>query len=176
MPRTVARERNESGLIVFLDSIRALLINVQNLEVTSSSTEEIENILLLLEESASTLVLISAHVGTSTHDTVLSNFKSAVDAVLAKVRTLCQILTTCIDASQDDQIEFSYIVPSSLPRGPGRPVVVIQREQIEFLRELHFSWAKIARLLGVSESTIHRKRNMLNIPDEHISWTTVSGN
>ena len=107
MPRIVARERNEHGLIVFLDSIRALLISAQNLEGTNSPTEEIENILLLLEESASTLVLISAHVGTSTQDSVLSNFKNTIDAVLVKVRTLCQILTTYIDASQDDQIQFS---------------------------------------------------------------------
>ena len=176
MPRIIAREQNEHGLIIFLNSIRTLLISIQNLEVTHVSTEEIENVLLLLEERASTFVLISADVGTATQDIVLSNFKSIIDATLVKIRRLRQILTTYIGGSQYAQIQFSYIAPSSLQRSAGRPVVVIRREQIEFLRKLQFSWAKIACLLGVSESTVHRRRNELNISDEHISWTTISGN
>ena len=30
--------------------------------------------------------------------------------------------------------------------GPGRPSIVIQRDQIEFLRELRLSWSQIALL------------------------------
>ena len=111
MPRTIVRERNEHGLVVFLDSVRSILIGVQNLEVNGSSMGEVETALLRLEESASTLVLISEYVGTSTNHIILNNFKSTVDALLTKIRTLCQILTSYIDATQDARIEFSYMGP-----------------------------------------------------------------
>ncbi|XP_028393179.1 uncharacterized protein LOC114517591 [Dendronephthya gigantea] len=174
MPRTITRERNERGLSTFLDSIRSLLISVQNLEDTYCSTEVIENLLLHLEESASTLVLISTHAGLNAHDAVLNSFKNDIDAVLAKIRSLCRMLTNYVDDSQEGQLHFSYTAPLSVAKGPGRPAVVVKCEQILFLRELHFSWAKIASLLGVSVSTLNRKRNELNIPDEDDSWTTIS--
>lgn len=37
---------------------------------------------------------------------------------------------------------------------PGRPRVLINRQQLEALREIHFSWSSIARLLGVSGSVL----------------------
>ena len=80
-----------------------------------------------------------------------------------------------LSRDKNAKIQFGYIAPSSAMRGPDRPRIIIQYEQIEFLRELQFSWAKIACLLGVSESTIHHKRNEYNIPEEHNSWTTISG-
>lgn len=58
--------------------------------------------------------------------------------------------------------------------GAGRPVIVIKREQIEFLCELHFSWVKIASLLGVSESTLCRRRRELNLNDDNENWTALS--
>ena len=43
--------------------------------------------------------------------------------------------------------------------GKGRPKVVIEREKIEFLRELHFSWTQIAVLFGVSRRTLYSIRS-----------------
>lgn len=40
---------------------------------------------------------------------------------------------------------------------PGRPRFVIRAEILEELRELGFSWTKIAEMLGVSRWTIHRR-------------------
>ena len=148
----VERERNERGLVAFIDSLRVVLIAVRNLEVNHTSTDEIENILFHLEESATTLILISAHVETNGQDAILRNFKNSIDTVLDKVKTLCQVLTNYIGATEDWPCPASYRAPtSSIATGPGRPPIIIQRDQIEFLRELQFSWAKIARLLGVSQ-------------------------
>ena len=72
--------------------------------------------------------------------------------------------------------ETAYCSPTiSTCNGPGRPRYVIEEEKIRFLRELHFPWKKIADLLGVSESTLRRRRMMYGITgDEDLSWTQIS--
>ena len=63
-----------------------------------------------------------------------------------------------------------------VPTGAGRPRIIIQDEQIHFLRSLHFSWEKIAWLLGVSESTLRRRRQEMHMTDnEHTTWTNITG-
>lgn len=47
----------------------------------------------------------------------------------------------------------------------GRPYFLIPREQLVSLRELGFSWSKIAQLVGVSRRTIFNRRVQLNIDD-----------
>ena len=51
------------------------------------------------------------------------------------------------------------IVPRSLEaqEGPGRPKFKLPQETLEELRELGFSWTKIAKMLGVSRWTISRR-------------------
>jgi transposase InsO family protein len=60
--------------------------------------------------------------------------------------------------------------------GPGRPRVIITRQQIEALRELHFSWSCIARLLGVSERTLERRRQEFQMPMGRACYSSVSDN
>lgn len=48
-------------------------------------------------------------------------------------------------------------------KGAGRPRFLIPQEQLEGLRSLHFSWTKIAEMLGVSEKTIRRRRHELGM-------------
>ena len=39
-----------------------------------------------------------------------------------------------------------------------QPPLEISKRQIECLRELHFSWTKLAELLGISTKTLQRRR------------------
>lgn len=39
----------------------------------------------------------------------------------------------------------------------GRPKIDVSVEEIEFLRQLRFSWTKIAEILGISRSTLYRR-------------------
>ncbi len=41
---------------------------------------------------------------------------------------------------------------------PGRPSFAINKEQLEYLRSLSFSWVGISRLLMVSTSSLYRRR------------------
>lgn len=44
---------------------------------------------------------------------------------------------------------------------------------MEYLRELHFSWTRIAELLGISEKTLLRRRQGLKIDDD-LRWSTLN--
>ena len=74
--------------------------------------------------------------------------------------------------------ENAYSSPTeSTGQGPGRPRYVIAEEQIRFLRELHFPWKKIADLIGVSESSLRRRRSIYGMSGNgDPSWTQISDN
>lgn len=48
----------------------------------------------------------------------------------------------------------------------GQPKFDVAKGQIEFLRDMHFSWEKIAELLGISTKTLSRRRKEFQINDE----------
>ena len=49
----------------------------------------------------------------------------------------------------------------------GRPRFRVTKAQIESLREISFSWTKIAELIGVSRVTLYRRRQELEIGEQH---------
>ena len=48
----------------------------------------------------------------------------------------------------------------------GQPKFDVAKGQIEFLRDMHLSWEKIAELLGISTKTLSRRRKEFQINDE----------
>ena len=60
-------------------------------------------------------------------------------------------------------------------RDPGRPSLVVESDQIQFLRSRHFSWKKIAGLLGISESTLLRRREEYQFINQSPLWTDLNG-
>ena len=50
-------------------------------------------------------------------------------------------------------------------RSVGRPAALVDIEDIEFLRNLRFSYTDVAKILGVSRPTIYRKTE-----DEGVSF------
>ena len=54
----------------------------------------------------------------------------------------------------------------------GQPKFEVSKRQIEFLRELHFSWVRIAELLGISTKTLSRRRQEFQISDQQ-NWTSI---
>lgn len=56
----------------------------------------------------------------------------------------------------------AHTVQTSLP---GRPRFEITRDQIQYLCSMSFSWIQISRLLGVSYSTLYRRRIEYGIPN-----------
>ena len=88
---------------------------------------------------------------------------------LAEVMTLLRELIDCIRVLYRKWDEYADVLDSStVPTRtsyqantnasglPGRPPFCIQKEQLEYLSSLGFSWTEVAALIGVSRMTIYR--------------------
>ena len=105
-------------------------------------------------------------------DYVLQDFKTIIEAVLTNVRFVFRVMTKYEQRGSVDATALSSLACTPIKlAGSGTPVIVVEREQTEFLRELHFSCVKIASLLGISESTLRRRRWELNLSDDNENWT-----
>ncbi len=62
-----------------------------------------------------------------------------------------------------EENQLHFVCPTNAG-SRGRPRLVIPQEQLEGLRSLGFSWTGIAKMLGVSERTIRRRRATFNMP------------
>ena len=58
-------------------------------------------------------------------------------------------------------------------RSPGRPLLAVSIEDIEYLRSLQFSWTKIAQILGISRSTLYRRLEESGIQQD-VQYTSIS--
>ena len=55
----------------------------------------------------------------------------------------------------------------------GRPKIAVPIEEIEFLRQLRFSWTRIAEILGISRSTLYRRLEEDGLP-QAITFSSIS--
>ena len=74
------------------------------------------------------------------------------------------------EGGQDKEL---YSCPTENSGNTGRPRYLISVQQLQFLRDLHSSWIKIAKILGVSRKTINRRKLELGMSEE-LSWSSVS--
>ena len=97
-----------------------------------------------MENAILTLQLL-LHSVWHNEDSVLQDFETITEAVLTKVRFVFRVMTKYEERhSVEAMVSNSFACPTTKLTGAGRPVIVIEREQIEFLLELHFSWVKSA--------------------------------
>ena len=65
---------------------------------------------------------------------------------------------------EDSRVEFSLQCPILRHGDPGRPSFLISKPLIEALIDLGFTYSKMAKILGVSERTLLRRRQDFNLP------------
>ena len=53
--------------------------------------------------------------------------------------------------------------PADIPVLKGCPKKSVDKEQLEYLRSLHFTWEEIGSLMGTSSKTIQRRAKEYNI-------------
>ena len=177
MARDLARERNEHGLFIFFDNFRLLLSTISSFDeaerCNSLLFEDIDQAADRLITAAETIQLVMSDIENNND---LTDVTSILNMTLMKVRNLSDQLQQYRNEKSDSIGEkaFSSLTESGKD-GPGRPRYVIEEDQIRFLREIHFPWKKIADLLGVSESTLRRRRLMYGMTDlEESSWTQIT--
>ena len=93
------------------------------------------------------------------------------EAALMDVNDLLCILHSFLDHYTDlvmqleDQECYAHVMIPTIQTGrAGRPPFSISQSQIEVLVELGYSYAQIARMLGISDRTLLRRREMFGLP------------
>ena len=174
-----ARERNESGLHIFVESLKSLFSQLSRLNdidggIQRLDEESLESFKRRFEDAATTIRLLIDHIseyraqyGTDE----LSSVADSLTTVLTCTDAICGYITRC--ESNSLYLGFTCNLREASGR-PGRPRIEITKEQLEFLRSMHFNWSDIATLLGVSVSTITRKRREHQLNDESPQWTALS--
>ena len=173
--RYIARERNEIGLTNFVDSLRSLFLQIQHLNAREIESEYLETTRSHLESAIASLQLLLVNIG-QTQDRVLVDFKVILETVLRQSRIILEAFVV-LERQDSESRALSFACPTATVQCPGRPALIVQREQIEFLRELHFPWTKIARILGISESTLRRRRDEIQctLDDDVENFSELSG-
>jgi len=105
------------------------------------------------------------HFNSSHANDVVQQYVGHLNELLHHLRIILTIWNENISQVQglrSHDHPFSYMVPSS-SGATGRPKYVISREQLLYLRSMRFTWVEISQLIGVSTSTVYRRRMELGI-------------
>ena len=170
---------------MFVDELKQLLGECHDLtENTVTITDEyLESGIWWLDEASCTLKLIKDQMsmmiivnieGNDEH--AMTNDQAILDALIVCLETTCElkyVISNYIQSPITDRHPRYFVTSCQHMEGHGKPAFTIEKEQIEFLRELHFTWSSIARL-GVSMSTLWRQRLTLNISEQVTKWSTIS--
>ena len=89
----------------------------------------------------------------------LSNVLCILTELCQKIAELVQQWKLYADRIELEAASSCYMVPlQQSTNRRGRPRFSIDREQLEYLRSLSFTWVDISNLLGVSRMTVYRRR------------------
>ena len=85
-----------------------------------------------------------------------------LEVVLRQSRTILEIIVV-LEWQNLENTTASFACPTAALQGPGRLALIVQCEQIEFLRELLFPWTKIAQILGISDTMLRQRPEELQL-------------
>lgn len=89
---------------------------------------------------------------------------------VSQLLNIAEQLQTAVAASYNDIAQSQSLATAVYFAGRrGRPKVSIDEQQLIFLREYSFSWTQIQSLLGVSRSTLWRRRTELGLRGNEIT-------
>ena len=180
MPRrraTVIRERNENGFSLFLQRFKGIL---QLLSTNDGyGQNSISDVKHHLHECYGTvsLLLLDSRQGRAVGILNAEEIRPILETLKNCCRDLINLLPDFNDESleEENDTQTNGYAPLSVEDGRvGRPKYLITREQLEHLRNLFFTWTKISEMLGVSVSTIQRRRREFQLPDEVERFTVIS--
>lgn len=138
------------------------------IEMLHERLSEAGETVFILKERASELI-------NSDRDLEMANFHSNMDELsthLARLRIYFENMA-------DYLREYTVSGPAHQCKREytgmrGQPKLEVSKRQIQFLRELHFPWVRIAELLGISTKTLTRRRQEFQIDDEEeMNWSST---
>ena len=149
--RYIARERNEIGLTNFVDSLRSLFLQIQHLNAREIESEYLETTRSHLESAIASLQLLLVNIG-QTQDRVLVDFKVILETVLRQSRIILEAFVV-LERQDSESRALSFACPTATVQCPGRPALIVQREQIEFHRMNIKTSTRILIRMNIKAST-----------------------
>lgn len=171
MPRhAVVRERNQRGMQLFLRNLKGIVNLLVNPQETAWTEEIVETTKRRLQDAYATLTLIDNDQH-RTHQN--ESLEQSLLQLTGNIQSLHAYLVSC-ETVEHGSTAVSYTPPVQRREGPGRPSILIAKDQIEYLRTIHFSWEKIAKLLNISLSTLQRRRKIFQLDDKFEKYSDIS--
>lgn len=97
----------------------------------------------------------------------ITQYKRCVEELITYLQQIANDWQGYVDVFHTgEQNAGAYRAPVVASGQRGRPRFQIEREQLEYLRSLSFTWSDISSMLGVSRMTLYRYRRLLNMMDE----------
>ena len=115
----IVRDSNELGLHNFVESLRTLLIVIQNMNAQDVSADCYEETNLRVEDT----ILISSlcHSVWKSDDSILKDFKTIIEGVLTNVRFVFRVMTKYEQRGSVDATALSsFACPATKLTGSGR--------------------------------------------------------
>lgn len=102
---------------------------------------------------------------TAEETSIVYAYFEELDGLVTHLRQLAvewQHYLDCLNVQINSASYSVSVVQTRRPSG-GRPKFDISRGQLEYLHSMSFDWTKISSMLGVSRSTIYRRRSELGL-------------
>ena len=105
------------------------------------------------------------------HAVRLASVNIVEDATIAKLRAVVDLLSEVDESKQNlcFQPEVEYT------GAPGRPKICVTKDQLSYFVDNGFKATDMARMLGISDATVHRRLKDFNLQISH-SFSTVVDN
>lgn len=167
------RGRGDIEIERFLENTQAVLGQIatfsQQWETQNTNLDDLENAVDRMTEICTTFGVLYQSVPTNSaaNDSVVG-----LTNILDDIRT--HLCTRLEGLNTESASSLEYQCPVSSSGEKGRPRFEIMRDQLEFLRSKHFRWASIAKLLGISERTLRRRRQEFGLETD--GFTEISEN
>ena len=172
---------SENRLISFFERTKALLAEAEQCIYAFSSAGDIDRIEMLherLSEAGETVFILKERASeliNSDRDLEMANFHSNMDELSTHLARLRIYFENKADYLREDTVSGpAHQCKREYTGMRGQPKLEVSKRQIQFLRELHFPWVRIAELLGISTKTLTRRRQEFQIDDEEeMNWSST---
>ena len=169
----VRSQFNEFEIEEFFRSLQVLLVSSLNVDVSFDTAEFLSRRLDGYERNLS--VLFSRLRESFPTEELLVDFANLIQTVRQQ-RVRCETLSFR-SFLLEDQDTLQQASVSVCRTGVGRPRLEVSQELLEALHvQVGFSWAQIARNLGVSESTLRRRRRLFETPNSRPTFSNIDNN
>ena len=104
---------------------------------------------------------------------VATHYSALLAELLECLRQIYNEWTVYLEDFHVNRHATSYSAPVAQVNRTGRPNFLISEAQLQYLRSLGFSWTQIAEILGVSYTTVYRRRREYGMEQEPVGHLTA---